>query len=111
MMLTYVWWPYPVSDFLLTLYFCLFDQTVIYWLNYLIRESWICNILVVMALWNAISIVQFSYVMNLPWIQHDRDVEKSGKRLATFLAVTFPTAAELMQVYLVSFTVPSCGLF
>jgi hypothetical protein len=57
-----------------------------------------------MALWNAISIVQFSYVMDLAWIHQGKDVEKSGKRLAIVLALTVQAVTQLVQFYLVSFT-------
>ena len=106
-MLTYVWLPFQVSHCLVTFYFCLFGQTLPYWLNYLLRETWICGILVIMSLWNAISIVQFSYVMDLAWI-HGLDVEKSGKRLGIILAITVPTVTQVIQVYLVSFIALNC---
>ena len=100
-MLSCIWWPLPASHFLVTFYFCLCDQTIPYWLNYLVRELWNCSVLVQFALWNAISFIQFSYVMNLDWIKQDKDVEKIGRRLAISLAVILPIFTQTIQAFMV----------
>ena len=62
----------------------------------------ILSILILFALWNAISIIQLSYILNLSWIQNEKLADLWGKVIAIGLAIGIPTATEVIQVCMVS---------